>query len=49
MFGGEIALRLYFDALAFVDGLEQLWREDIGALLSPLERDRTRPGYWLAA
>ncbi|KOX19957.1 hypothetical protein ADK67_32245 [Saccharothrix sp. NRRL B-16348] len=34
MFGGEMALRLYFDALAFADGCEQLWREDIDALRS---------------
>jgi hypothetical protein len=34
MFGGETALRLYFDALAFVDGYEQLLREDMAALRS---------------
>jgi hypothetical protein len=34
MYGGEIALRLYFDAMAFVDGREQLWAEDLAALKS---------------
>jgi hypothetical protein len=34
MFGGEIALRLYFDAIAFVDDCEHLWGEDLAALKS---------------
>jgi hypothetical protein len=34
MFGGESALRLYLNAIAFVDGCEQLWAEDMIKLQS---------------
>jgi hypothetical protein len=34
MFGGENALRLYFDALAFTDRREQAWAADLSALRS---------------
>ncbi|MFD7137286.1 hypothetical protein [Streptomyces sp. NPDC059894] len=29
MYGGETALRLYFDAVAFADAAEQAWREEL--------------------
>ncbi|MGH3297578.1 MAG: hypothetical protein ACRDP7_37865 [Trebonia sp.] len=34
MFGGEIALRLYCDAIAFADRGDQAWAEDLSALRS---------------
>lgn len=34
MFGGEIALRMYCDAIAFTDRSERLWAEDLSALRS---------------
>jgi hypothetical protein len=34
MFGGEIALRLYFDAIAFTYCSERLWADDLSALQS---------------
>jgi hypothetical protein len=34
MFGGETALRLYFDAVAFTDRSEQAWADDLSALRS---------------
>jgi hypothetical protein len=34
MFGAEIALRLYFDAIAFTDRSERLWADDLSALRS---------------
>lgn len=34
MFGGEIALRLCLDAMAFADGAERLWDEELAALRS---------------
>jgi hypothetical protein len=34
MYGAEIALRLYFDAIAFTDRGERLWAKDLSALQS---------------